>query len=181
MSGRGAESRVQEGTQTQYAAKGSHVEGLSGETVFLCQTVDLDVQGWRLDARMWVLVQTGESPCARKMFAWTNVCLYCRGVARVGEACLAVTCSRPCVCVSTGGKKIQTHTIAFELTRRKCSWILMAHTCNFSGWEVKGKIRIQGPASLATREREVLGRKILGSGGGMFSQRHLPRCFQEIS
>lgn len=57
------------------------------------------------------------------------------------------------------GEKIQTHTIAFELTRRKCSWMLMAQTCSFSRWEVKGKIRIQGPASLATREREVLGRK----------------------
>lgn len=181
MSGRGAESRVQEGTQTQYAAKGSHVEGLSGETVFLCQTVDLDVQGWRLDARMWVLVQTGESPCARKMFAWTNVCLYCRGVAQCWRSLLGSHMQQALRLCIHWGKKIQTHTIAFELTRRKCSWILMAHTCNFSGWEVKGKIRIQGPASLATREREVLGRKILGSGGGMFSQRHLPRCFQEIS
>lgn len=69
LSGQGAESRVQEGTQTQYAAKGSHVEGLSGETVFLCQAVDLDVQGWRVDAQMWVLVQTGESVCKE------NVCL----------------------------------------------------------------------------------------------------------
>lgn len=60
---------MQEGTQTQYAAKGNHVEGLSGETVFLCQAEDLDVQGWRLDARMWVLVQTGVSMCKE------NVCL----------------------------------------------------------------------------------------------------------
>jgi hypothetical protein len=71
------ESRLQEGTPAQYAAKGSHGEG---REEFLSKAVDLYVPGRRLGARTWVLVQSGEAPCAREMFAWKNMCLKISGV-----------------------------------------------------------------------------------------------------
>lgn len=58
LSGRGMENRVQEGTRAQYAAKGSYGEGLSRKQ-FTSKAVDLYVQGRRLGARAWVLVQSG--------------------------------------------------------------------------------------------------------------------------
>lgn len=75
------------------------------------------------------------------------------------------------------GEKIQTHTIAFEFAKRKCSWMLMVQTCNFSRWEVKEFKGIH--LWLQERGRMLREKKYWGAEEGCFLK-GIPRCFQEI-
>lgn len=130
--------------------------------------------GWMPECGCWCKL---ESLHVQGKCLLGRMCGYIAGVwFSVGEACLAVTCKRPCVCASTGGK-IQTHTIAFELAKRKCSWMLMVQTCNFSRWEVKEFKGIH--LWLQERGRMLREKKYWGAEEGRFLK-GIPRCFQEI-